>query len=97
MKSKMKNNCMFMKIKCLYQKNNEIVSYVFWGACTTLVSIFSFIVSNKWLGMHELVANVTSWLLAVLFAYVTNRIYVFKSSVKGWKKINEILLFFFLG
>ena len=82
------------KIRDLYNKNKEIILYIFWGACTTLVSICSFAVANKCFYIHELTANIISWLFAVSFAYITNRVWVFKSSAKGWKIVNEILLFF---
>lgn len=85
---------MLTKIKNLYEKNKEIVAYIFWGGCTTLISIFSFAVCYKLFCMHELIANIVSWILAVTFAYVTNRIWVFKSSAKSRDMVNEILLFF---
>lgn len=90
----MKNNSVFAKIKCLYQEYKEIIYYVFWGGCTTLISISSFMIANTFLGIHELIANVISWILAVSFAYVTNRIFVFRSSAKGTDIIKEVLLFF---
>lgn len=37
--------------------------------------------------MYEQIANVWSWVICVLFAYVTNRTFVFKSKVKGVKNI----------
>ena len=41
-----------------------------------------------------LFANVISWIFAVLFAYITNRKFVFKSKAQGKEKIKEILNFF---
>lgn len=40
------------------------------------------------------IANVLSWICAVIFAYFTNRKYVFKSKVKGQKQVKEIINFF---
>lgn len=67
------------KIKELYFKYKEVINYLFFGGCTFLVSIVSFYLFNKVCGFNEHVANVISWILAVSFAYVTNKKYVFES------------------
>ncbi|MDD7280187.1 MAG: GtrA family protein [Oscillospiraceae bacterium] len=77
-----------------YKKNKEILLYLFFGGLTFLVSIGSYSLFCIAFGMNELIANLISWVLAVAFAYVTNRIWVFnsnQSSVKGI--IYEILCF----
>lgn len=70
------------KIKELFIKYKEVISYLFFGGCTFLVSVITFYLSNKTLGLNEHVANIISWVLAVSFAYVTNKLYVFESKVK---------------
>lgn len=70
------------KIKELFIKYKEVISYLFFGGCTFLVSIIMFYLFNKTLGLNEHVANVISWVLAVSFAYVTNKLYVFESKVR---------------
>ena len=70
------------KIKEIYLKNKEIINYVIVGGLTTLVSIgsywgFRFIIKNY------VILSIISWILAVLFAYVTNRIFVFESKSKN--------------
>lgn len=76
--------------KLLGLVNHEIVSYVFFGVLTTIVSIGTFAVFNKLLGsemllgeQNYLLANVISWVFAVLFAFVTNKVWVFNS--RTWK------------
>lgn len=69
------------KIKELFIKYKEVISYLFFGGCTFLVSIITFYLFNKTLDLNEHVANVISWVLAVSFAYVTNKLYVFESKV----------------
>lgn len=71
------------KIKALFHKHREMILYVFFGCFTTVVSIGSFILFEKILHIHELIANVLSWIFAVGFAYVTNRRWVFCSRAKG--------------
>lgn len=74
---------MLEKIKALLNRYYEMISYLFWGGCTTVVSwatysVFSLLSGNVFL------SNVLSWICAVLFAYVTNKLWVFRS--KSWKK-----------
>lgn len=83
------------KIKDLYLKYKEVINYLFFGGCTTLVSILTFYIFNKILGLNEHIANVISWILAVLFAFITNKKYVFESKVKDTKGLlKEIISFF---
>ena len=63
-----------------YKKNKEILLYLFFGGLTFLVSIISYAFFNIQIGWNALVANIGSWILAVAFAYITNRIWVFDSN-----------------
>ena len=60
----------------LYRRYKEILLYLFFGVLTTVISIGSFWYFCR-IGIDALIANVISWILAVLFAYVTNSIWVF--------------------
>lgn len=62
-----------------YKARKEVLLYLFFGVLTTLVSILSFALFHRAAGITETIANVPSWILAVLFAYVTNRTWVFAS------------------
>ena len=85
------------KIKNLYKKYEEIINYIIVGGCTTLVSL-----GSKWLLLFTVLnaANpfelqcsvIISWICAVTFAYVANRIIVFKS--KNNNLIKEVVSFF---
>lgn len=74
-----------------YKKNKEILLYLFFGGLTFLVSISSYALFNIRIGWNALTANIASWILAVAFAYVTNRTWVFESSTdRGSTLIKEI-------
>ena len=77
-----------------YKKHKAILLYILFGGGTTLVNILSFILFNSVLHMSAPVANLPAWVLAVLFAYVTNRIWVFDSHIRGVGLWREIALFF---
>ncbi|MBE5817460.1 MAG: GtrA family protein [Clostridiales bacterium] len=76
-----------------YKKYKGIFLYLFFGALTTLVSIFSFVFCEKVIGLDIMTTNVISWVLAVSFAYFTNKKWVFNSSVKGGGALKEAALF----
>lgn len=81
----------------VYRKHKEIINYVIFGILTTLVSLVTYflcthIFLNPNNGIELQIANVISWIFAVTFAYVTNRIFVFKSKNKN--KLKEIILFY---
>lgn len=78
-------------LNSFYKKNKELLLYLFFGGLTFLVSISSYAVFNIRIGWNALTANIASWILAVAFAYVTNRTWVFESSTdRGSNLIKEI-------
>lgn len=77
-----------------YKKNKSVILYIFFGGLTTIVSIGSFAFCNILLSINELISNAISWILAVIFAYITNKIWVFNSNSKGKTLIREIVAFF---
>ncbi|MEG1848646.1 MAG: GtrA family protein [Lachnospiraceae bacterium] len=78
----------------LYKKYEDIILYLFFGVLTTVVNIVVYYVCANLMGMYYLAANVCAWIAAVLFAYVTNRIWVFKSTANGLQAIlKELILF----
>ena len=80
-----------------YKAHKEVLLYLFFGAITTLVSIGSYAVCLYTFHIPALVSNVISWILAVLTAYVTNRIWVFDSSAKGMQAVLKEMAAFFGG
>lgn len=66
-----------------------VVLYLVFGGLTTLVNIAAYWVCARVLTLDTLTSTVVAWVLAVLFAYVTNRIWVFGSNAHG---IGQILL-----
>ena len=87
------------KIRNLYKKYEEIVNYLVVGGLTTIVAIGSKLlllatILDQTNGLELQIAEVISWFLAVTFAYVTNRIFVFKSKTSGSKYAREIFNFF---
>ncbi len=84
---------MFNKLFDLYKKYKEIINYLIFGGLTTLISIITYALFAKLFHIDYLISNVLSWIISVLFAYITNKIFVFESKSK--KNIKEITSFFF--
>lgn len=76
-----------------YSKYREVLLYLFFGGCTTLVNIISFTLLRQ-IHLDIFVSNIIAWVLSVLFAFITNRIFVFESKSKGSKALLECVSFF---
>lgn len=71
------------KIKELFVKYKELIVYVVFGVLTTVVNFAVFWIFSKILGEDlYLVNNAVAWIVSVIFAYVTNKLWVFES--KSW-------------
>lgn len=94
------NNCKRERgigVKALLKKYKELILYVFFGGLTTLVNWGMYWLLNDVLQIHYLWATALAYISSVLFAYVTNRIWVFESKVRGLKGILAEMGKFFLG
>jgi putative flippase GtrA len=72
--------------------DRELVLYVFFGALTFLVNIVTYFIFEDLMGINYLISNILAWFFSVLFAYVTNIIWVFES--KSPDILKEMSLFF---
>ena len=87
---------MISNIKRLYFKYEEIVNYLIFGFLTTIISLIIYYgltitIINPNIPIELQIANIISWLAGVIFAYITNRKFVFKS--KNNNKFQEFLTF----
>ena len=85
------------KIKHIYLKNKEVINYFIFGVLTTIVNlivkyILLFTILNVENAVELQLAVVISWIIACLFAYITNRKYVFESKSK--EILKEMTKFF---
>lgn len=68
----------------LFQKHSHLMAYLFFGALTTAVNYAVYLPCYNLLGMTATVSNVIAWAAAVVFAYLTNKLFVFKNH--DWSK-----------
>ena len=83
-------------IKKMYTKYKEIINYLIFGVLTTVISLIvyyglTYTIINPDNALMLQVANIISWIAGVLFAYFTNRKYVFES--KNTNKVREFTSF----
>ena len=70
---------MVKKIKNLVQKHWDILSYLFFGGLTTVVNYLVYLPCFNLLALSAAVSNAIAWVVAVAFAYLTNKPFVFRS------------------
>ena len=71
------------------------ILYLLFGGLTTVINVLSYYLFYNFLKCSNVLSTIVAWVISVLFAFVTNRIFVFESKEKGIKNIlREISSFF---
>lgn len=70
---------MIVKIRNLIIKYYDVLSYLFFGVLTTVVNYAVYLPCYNLWHLSAGVSNVIAWVVAVVFAYLTNKPFVFKS------------------
>lgn len=84
-----------MSIKQLFRKYKDVIPYLFFGVCTTLVNVIVYWLCAHPLKLGTMPSTIIAWILAVLFAYVTNRKWVFHSEATGSREVTKEIASFF--
>ena len=63
----------------LLEKYKAVISYLFFGACATFINIGTYIICFDVFHISNMVSNVIAWVTAVIFAFFTNKLWVFES------------------
>ncbi|PLS36906.1 teichoic acid glycosylation protein [Carnobacterium maltaromaticum] len=83
------------KIIELATKYREVLMYLIFGVLTTIINIFVFYIFKDTLTIDYRTSNVIAWFLSVLFAFLTNKYFVFASKGKSKQAFfKEMGLFF---
>ncbi|OEG14133.1 teichoic acid glycosylation protein [Enterococcus ureasiticus] len=82
-------------LKELFHKYKEVISYLVFGVATTIVNLVIFFICKDILGIDYKISNAIGWFLSVLFAFFTNKYFVFVSNHEDISSfIREMLLFY---
>ena len=87
-------------MKKIYTDYRQIINYTIIGILTTIVSLLTYYICvstilDPLVPMQLQIANITAWITAVIFAYYTNRRYVFNKSANA-DMISEAIKFYML-
>lgn len=83
---------LYDKCKNLYVQYKEIINYLIFGGLTFMVSMLTYYLCR--IAFDYVVSNFISWVAAVLFAYITNKAFVFESKTETkLLLIQEFILF----
>ncbi len=90
-----KNKISLKTIKDIYIKYKEIINYLVFGGLTTIVNFVTYFIFTKVIGIEEVLSSGIAWFCSVLFAYITNKLFVFDSKTDGKKAlVIECISFF---
>lgn len=82
-------------MKNMLEKYKSILMYLFFGICTTVINIVTYWMFYISLDVPNVLSTIFSWIISVLFAYITNKLWVFESRSFGKKVlVREIATFF---
>jgi len=73
----------------MYRKYQEAIDYLLWGGVAFVLSMVLFYIFANMMMIEEQIANVITWIICVIFTYLTNRTFVFKSKTTGMKAITK--------
>ena len=73
------------KIKELLKKYKFIILYGIFGVLTTIINIAVYGILYDALGVSNVLSNIAAWVLSVLFAFITNKLWVFESKSLNFK------------
>lgn len=84
-----------MRLKNLLLQYRAVILYLIFGGCTTLVNIVCYFLCYQILWISNLASTAIAWFVSVLFAFVTNRSYVFGSQAREYReRLRELFSFF---
>ena len=78
----------------MYKKHEEGINYLIFGFLAFVLNYILYFIFADTIVMHYMAATVLSWVLTVVFAYWTNRTFVFKSQNKGAQSLGKEFIAF---
>lgn len=79
---------------CILKKYQQPILYLFFGICTTIVNIITYYLSAHILSLSVILSTCLAWLVSVIFAYITNKWWVFESKSLRLKAVIQEFLSF---
>ena len=86
---------MYQKLKRVIKAHMDILTYLFFGVLTTIVNYLVYFPLYNLVGYSAVLSNAVAWIVAVAFAFLTNKPFVFKSHDWSAKTVMPELVKFF--
>lgn len=87
---------MFKKLLALYKQYEEIINYIIAGGFGTVVNIGTFTLCRMF-GLDITISNVIAWVITIIFVYISNKFFVFKTGGRGKKESTREFIMFVLA
>lgn len=79
----------------MFDKYKTQILYLIFGVVTTIVNIVCYAIFAKLLKIDPMISTIIAWILSVIVAFLTNKIYVFESKTNSKNEIvKEVISFF---
>lgn len=78
----------------LIKKYRSVITYGVFGVLTTVINIVIYNLCYNSVGMSNTLSNVMAWIVAVTFAYLTNKVWVFESTSWKWEVLKREVMAF---
>ena len=85
---------MFVRFSAWIRSHKELVCYIFFGALTTLINYTVFFPLYNILSISATISNIVAWCVSVVFAFFTNKYYVFRSMDRSLHRVASELIRF---
>ena len=69
--------------------------YLIFGGLTTVVNIVAYFILGRLLNIETVISTIAAQIISILFAYITNKIFVFESKTSGKKELLREMISFF--
>lgn len=87
----------FLNFKKFLKQNRHLIFYLIFGILTTFVNLFAFWLLSTPIHMETIPATVLSWFVAIIFAFVTNKLWVFQSKARSAKETTKEAIAFLIA
>lgn len=74
----------------------DLITYTFFGVCTTAINIAVYNIFYREVQISNILSTIIAWFVAVIFAFITNKLFVFNSKSFEKNKLKHELMAFFL-
>lgn len=85
---------LIQKAKELIEKYEEIIKYLVIGVLTTVLNYIAFAILVNGLNIEMHLSNIVAWTISVIFAYFTNKLFVFESKSFKFEVLGKEILSF---